>query len=83
MFLIAPPPIGLEDDPYPERKMEEAQITPSPISIFYGLITLFKGPQALPFRLKKNLRPFLTLSENIFPERNVPATLLFISPSVG
>jgi hypothetical protein len=40
-------------------------------------------PQALPLRLKKNLSVFFTLSENILPEKYVPATLLFISPRVG
>ncbi len=40
-------------------------------------------PHALPFKLKKNFRAFLTFSEKILPEKNVPTTFLFISPSVG
>ena len=41
------------------------------------------SPQALPFRLKKNFKPFFTLSEKILAEKKFPATLLLISPSVG
>ena len=41
------------------------------------------GPQALPLRLKKNLRLFLILLENILGEKYVPATFLLISPIVG
>jgi hypothetical protein len=41
------------------------------------------SPQALPFRLKKNFNPFLTLSEKILGEKKFPTTLLLISASVG
>jgi hypothetical protein len=32
-------------------------------------VSQVSGPQARPLRLKKNLRVFLTLSENIFGEK--------------
>ena len=41
------------------------------------------GVHARPFRLKKNLSPFCTFSENIFGEKTLPVTRLLISPSVG
>lgn len=42
-----------------------------------------EASQARPFKLKKSFNPFFTVSENIFPARNEPATFLFISPKVG